>query len=91
MYIAWLALSGMLCSLQLSAGSFPRPLSQKEESVYLERAAKGLGARVIYRDVREDDDRGRWSDRHSPSKMAEVLRELARERAQERSTGVADV
>jgi uncharacterized cofD-like protein len=62
-----------------------------KERRHLERAAKGLGARVIYRDVREDDDRGRWSDRHSPSKMAVVLRELARERTQERSTGVADV
>ena len=41
MYIAWLALGGMLCSLQLSTGSFPRPLSPKEEQHYLERAAAG--------------------------------------------------
>ena len=41
MHIAWLALGGMLCSLQLSTGSFPRPLSQKEEQHYLERAAAG--------------------------------------------------
>lgn len=48
MHMAWLALGGMLCSLQLSAGSFPRPLSPKEERIYLERAAKGdLDARNI--------------------------------------------
>ena len=41
MHIAWLALGGMLCSLQLSTGSFPRPLSPKEEQHYLERAAAG--------------------------------------------------
>ena len=41
MYMAWLALGGMLCSLQLSAGSFPRPLSPKEEKICLERAAAG--------------------------------------------------
>ncbi len=41
MHIAWLALGGMLCSLQLSTGSFPRPLNPKEERLYLERAAKG--------------------------------------------------
>ena len=41
MHIAWLAMGGMLCSLQLSTGSFPRPLSQKEEQHYLERVAAG--------------------------------------------------
>ena len=41
MHLAWLALGGMICSLQLSTGSFPRPLSPKEERIYLERAAKG--------------------------------------------------
>ena len=41
MHLAWLALGGMLCSLQLSTGSFPRPLSQQEEKIYLERAAEG--------------------------------------------------
>lgn len=44
----WLVLSGLLYSLQLSTGSFPRPLTAKEESDYLERAAKGdLEARNI--------------------------------------------
>ena len=41
MHMAWLALGGMLCSLQLSTGSFPRPLSPQEERLYMERAAKG--------------------------------------------------
>ena len=41
MYMAWLALGGMLCSLQLSTGSFPRPLDPQEERKYLERSAAG--------------------------------------------------
>ena len=41
MHMAWLALGGMLCSLQLSTGSFPRPLSSQEEKKHLERAAQG--------------------------------------------------
>ena len=45
---AWLMLSGLMYSLQLSAGSFPKPLSQKEEARYLELAAQGdLEARNI--------------------------------------------
>ena len=55
MHIAWLALGGMLCSLQLSTGSFPRPLSPKEERACLERAAAGdLDARntLIERNLR---------------------------------------
>ena len=48
MHIAWLALGGMLCALQLSTGSCPRPLSPKEEQHYLERAAAGdLEARNV--------------------------------------------
>jgi RNA polymerase sporulation-specific sigma factor len=39
--MAWLALGGMLCSLQLSTGSFPRPLAPAEERRCLERAAAG--------------------------------------------------
>ena len=31
----WLALSGLLYSLQLQTGSFPKPLSQEEEQHYL--------------------------------------------------------
>ncbi len=38
---AWLMLSTLLCSLQLSTGSFPKPLTAKEERHYLELAAKG--------------------------------------------------
>jgi len=55
MHIAWLALGGMLCSLELSTGSFPRPLSPKEERLCLERAAVGdLDARntLIERNLR---------------------------------------
>lgn len=37
----WLMLSSLLYSLQLSAGSFPRPLTAKEEQYYLEQSAKG--------------------------------------------------
>ena len=45
---AWLMLSSLMYSLQLSPGSFPKPLSQKEESYYLELAAAGdLEARNI--------------------------------------------
>ena len=45
----WLMLSGILYSLRLSSGgSFPKPLSAKEERDYLERAAEGdLEARNI--------------------------------------------
>ena len=44
----WLMLSSLLYSLQLSTGSFPKPLSEEEERHYLERAAKGdLEARNI--------------------------------------------
>ena len=44
----WLVLSGLLYSLQLQTGSFPRPLSVKEEQYYLSLAAKGdLEARNI--------------------------------------------
>lgn len=38
---AWLMLSSLMYSLQLSSGSFPKPLSQKEEAHYLELAARG--------------------------------------------------
>lgn len=44
----WLIFSSMLYSLRLDTGSFPRPLTAKEEKMYLERAAKGdLEARNI--------------------------------------------
>ena len=45
---AWLMLSSLLYSLQLSSGSFPKPLTQKEETHYLALAAEGdLEARNI--------------------------------------------
>ena len=45
---AWLMLSSLLYSLQLSAGSFPRPLTEEEEKHYLELTAQGdLEARNV--------------------------------------------
>ena len=45
---AWLMLGSLLYTLQLSTGSFPRPLTAKEERYYLERAAQGdLEARNV--------------------------------------------
>ena len=45
---AWLMLSGLLYSLQLSTGSFPKPLTEEEERHYLELSAQGdLEARNI--------------------------------------------
>ena len=45
---AWLLLGGLLYSLQLSTGSFPKPLTPEEEQRYLQLAAQGdLEARNI--------------------------------------------
>ena len=45
---AWLILSGLLYSLQLQTGSFPRPLTAEEEKHYLTLAAQGdLEARNV--------------------------------------------
>ena len=44
----WLALGTMLCSLQISGGSFPKPLSPEEERYYLTLASRGdLAARNV--------------------------------------------
>ena len=44
----WLMLTGMLYTLQLQSGSFPKPLTAQEERFYLEKAAQGdLEARNI--------------------------------------------
>ena len=44
----WLMLSGLMYSLQLSSGTFPKPLTAKEEQHYLELAAQGdLDARNV--------------------------------------------
>ena len=44
----WLVLSGLMYALQLQTGSFPRPLTAKEERHYLELAAQGdLQARNV--------------------------------------------
>ena len=52
---AWLVLSGLLYSLQLSPGSFPKPLTKEEEQHYLTLASQGdLEARnlLIERNLR---------------------------------------
>ena len=42
MLAVWLIISSMLYSLRLSnGGSFPKPLTAREEREYLERAAQG--------------------------------------------------
>ena len=44
----WLMLSNLMYALQLQSGSFPKPLTAKEERYYLEKAAQGdLQARNI--------------------------------------------
>ncbi len=44
----WMILSSMFCSLQLSTGSFPKPLNAQEEQHYLQLSAQGnLQARNI--------------------------------------------
>ena len=37
----WLMLSGLLYTLQLQTGSFPKPLTAQEEQYYLQRCAQG--------------------------------------------------
>lgn len=45
---AWLMLNTLLCSLQLSTGSFPKPLTEQEEQYYLALAKEGnLEARNV--------------------------------------------
>jgi len=44
----WLMLSSLLYSLQLSTGSFPRPLTEQEEEYYLKLSSQGdLEARNV--------------------------------------------
>ena len=37
----WLMLSGLLYSLQLQTGSFPKPLTREEETHYLHLSSQG--------------------------------------------------
>lgn len=46
-------------------------------SDHVERAAAAMGAKLVCHDVREDDNRGRWTDRHKPRKLAVALRSIA--------------
>ena len=51
----WLALGGMLYGLQLSTGSFPKPLTPEQEQHYLSLAAQGdveAGNILIERNLR---------------------------------------
>ena len=51
----WLILGGLLYSLQLSPGSFPKPMTREEEQHYLALASQGdLDARnlLIERNLR---------------------------------------
>ena len=43
----WLMLSSLLYSLELSTGSFPKPLSETEERYYVQQAACDMEARNI--------------------------------------------
>lgn len=44
----WLVLSGLMYGLQLSSGSFPKPLTEEEEKHYLALSQQGnLDARNI--------------------------------------------
>ena len=48
MSTAWFALGGMLYTLRLSTGGFPKPLSSEEEQHYLSLATQGdLAARNV--------------------------------------------
>ena len=48
MIAAWLMLSSLIYSLQLSTGSFPKPLTAQEEQRYLALSARGdLDARNV--------------------------------------------
>ena len=45
---AWLLIGGLICTLQLQTGSFPKPLTEEEERFYLTLSAQGdLEARNI--------------------------------------------
>ena len=55
LFFPWLMLSSLLYSLQLSTGSFPKPLTEEEERHYLSLSAQGdMEARniLVERDLR---------------------------------------
>ena len=45
---AWLMLGSLMYSLQLSPGSFPKPLTQKEEAHYLAWQRRGIWKPAIF-------------------------------------------
>lgn len=46
------------------------------ERAYVERAASNLGATLSYRDLCEEDERGKRTNRHDPAKLAAAIRDL---------------
>lgn len=53
----------------IDSGTFASP----SERAHIERAASTLGAEVIFRDVRAEDGRGRFSSIHDPAKLCEAM------------------
>ena len=77
MLAVWLIISSMLYSLRLSnGGSFPKPLTAREEREYLERAAQGdLEARNVLIEPSAPLDSSRAS-RLSTRKRARALQHM---------------
>ncbi|AZA09209.1 gluconeogenesis factor YvcK family protein [Corynebacterium pseudopelargi] len=48
-------------------------IPNQSDRVHLERAAKSLGARIGFYDLREEDEDGLLLDRHDPAKLASAL------------------
>ncbi|MBZ8177841.1 uridine diphosphate-N-acetylglucosamine-binding protein YvcK [Corynebacterium poyangense] len=55
-------------------------VTSQSERNHLARAALTLGAEVSYQRVREEDDRGRFTDRHDPTHLAAALKNLWEQR-----------
>lgn len=54
-------------------------LPTSSERSYLERAAAGLGAEIVYQDLRTSDGDGHLLNKHDPSKLSSALMALYRE------------
>ncbi|KAB1503680.1 uridine diphosphate-N-acetylglucosamine-binding protein YvcK [Corynebacterium sp. 320] len=54
----------------------PSSVPNARDKRQLRNAAEKLGARILFRDVREDDGRGRWTDTHKADKVATVFQEI---------------
>ncbi|WP_275949256.1 gluconeogenesis factor YvcK family protein [Corynebacterium uropygiale] len=62
-------------------------VTSPSERSHVERAARALGATVSYAPVREEDDRGRFTDRHCPQRLSDALRRIWTEWSEEKSEG----